>query len=586
MEDYPYEENQEAQQPAVTPPAKKKTGLIIGIVAVVVAIAVVIALFAGNLFPRKDDDEDNGPSDSVSDDGDDDASDTPEDEDDMPADEEDDSPSSVLTGNDVFQGKRYEEMLWGYYEFENYQYSGSFDNTAEFREDMKYIGFPSQYGEKMLSALPIDMHLGRYAHFMSSFTYEGKYYNAYTEKGKAMFRKAYMEAFGDLSEEDFEKIEKIMNLMVAEVSLIFENGATQSAMFAYEIEDNMLLLYEVSIDEEFNIEMGKEPVLEYEFLHDGGKLMLAYEDVQRNYRVYGYDDTDVSLTFSGYARNKKDQYKDIEGIAAFQYNKDEPIDVYVELENGESPVDPVLEIDTETGKFTLSWEKRWTERTGYWDEMDDPTTITGTVIPCVDYGFVDYSGCILIIDGKQYRYLMSDQEYNEIHYDDLTDDEDLSESEKEELTETKNSILKDLEKAFEDAGIDIAVDYDSGKIALEANFLFDVNSYELSEDGKEYLDTFTDIYTAVVLNEDYSAYISRIVVEGHTDTNGSYSLNQTLSQNRADAVAQRCISRNAAIENVIEANGCAYDYPVYNDDGTVNMDASRRVTFRFVLTGR
>ena len=144
MENYPYEENQEMQQSAVTPSAKKKTGLIIGIIAAVVAIAVVIVLLAGNLFSKKDDDKDDGPSDSVSDDADDEPSDTPENEDDTPDDAEDDEPGSVLTGNDVFQGERFDEMLWGYYEFENYQYTGSFDDSSEFRQDMKYIGFPSE----------------------------------------------------------------------------------------------------------------------------------------------------------------------------------------------------------------------------------------------------------------------------------------------------------------------------------------------------------------------------------------------------------------------------------------------------------
>ena len=119
---------------------------------------------------------------------------------------------------------------------------------------------------------------------------------------------------------------------------------------------------------------------------------------------------------------------------------------------------------------------------------------------------------------------------------------------------------------------------------LEASFLFATNSYELSADGQEYLNAFMDVYVSVVMKEEYSAYVSSIIVEGHTDTSGTYSYNMTLSQNRADTVANHCIAQYAQMAGIIRATGCSYDFPVYNADGSVNMAASRRVTFRFELT--
>ena len=185
----------------------------------------------------------------------------------------------------------------------------------------------------------------------------------------------------------------------------------------------------------------------------------------------------------------------------------------------------------------------------------------------------------MFIDGTMYRYLMSQEEFDERKQTSMADPDQT-----EDLSATKRNLLAELEAAFRAAGLEVSIDYDTGKVTLEANFLFATNSYELSQEGKEYLNSFTDVYTSVVLKEEYSAYVSNIIVEGHTDTSGSYSLNQTLSQNRANAVADLCISRNSRMANVIEAVGCSYDYPVYNDDGTVNMAKSRRVTFRFVLT--
>ena len=492
---------------------------------------------------------------------------------------------SKIAGNDIFGGKRYDEMLWGYYEFENYDYNGSFDDSSAFRQNMTYTTITTKFGDEVVSALPLTMQCGRYAHFMSTFAYDGEYYEAYTEKGKAMFRKAYMKEVGDLSEADFQKIEQIMNLMVAEVTMVQENGATNEFTFAYEIKGNQLSLYRVDIDEQYNIKKDTKPTLQYEFLHDGGKLILAYDDIQCIYRPYGTDATDTRLDVTGYALNDKNQYKDLAGISFYQYKDDGEFSVYPYLSNGNKPKDATITFDNNTGKFTLSWTKCWAYDTkGSISEVDDPRTISGTIIPCSSYGFVDYSGFIMIVDGVQYRYLMSEQEYEE-RISDLVGGNSLSDNKIEEINSAKKNLLAELEKAFNDAGITVKVDYAGGKIALEASFMFDTNSYQLSADGQKYLDSFMNVYTSVVLKEEYSAYISKIVVEGHTDTQGSYSLNQKLSENRANAVAQRCIANNPKIASIIEAVGFSYDYPVYNDDGSVNMAASRRVTFSFVFSG-
>jgi outer membrane protein OmpA-like peptidoglycan-associated protein len=130
----------------------------------------------------------------------------------------------------------------------------------------------------------------------------------------------------------------------------------------------------------------------------------------------------------------------------------------------------------------------------------------------------------------------------------------------------------------------VGIDPDTGKVTMESSFLFDIESSKLSAEGKAYLDGFLDVYSAIILSDAYSGYISKIIIEGHTDTDGSYSYNQTLSEQRANSVAEHCIARNPLLADVIETEGCSYDYPVYNKDGSVNMAKSRRVTFRFTLT--
>ena len=57
-------------------------------------------------------------------------------------------------------------------------------------------------------------------------------------------------------------------------------------------------------------------------------------------------------------------------------------------------------------------------------------------------------------------------------------------------------------------------------------------------------------------------------------------------------MAKYCLDEESAIipagkikelQSIVTANGRSYSNPIYNDDGTVNMDASRRVEFKFRL---
>lgn len=493
---------------------------------------------------------------------------------------------SAIEGNDVFQGQRFNEMLWSYYEADCYEYTGANEDAAAFLEGMNFMTIETAYGEDEIATMPVSVQFGLYSHFTSAFTYEDKFYQAYTEKGKAMFRKAYMEEYGELTEETFQKIEELLQLCVAELVIPGPTGTARYFTFAYEVKGNQVCFYELEVDDDYNVIKGEEPVLTYDFLLTGGELILRHKGVERTYLTSGYKPTDSAFVFSGYALNGDNRYGDLDGFSMFQYSEDEEITVYVDLTNDESPIDPVMTMDKKTGNFTLSWQQRWVTVENRLEKQDDPTTISGTIVPCTSYGFTDYSGFFMFVDGQMYRYLMSEEEYAERKESAMIDAENLSSSQKEDLATAKRNLLAELAEAFRQAGIEVKVDFVSGKIDLEANFLFDTGSYELSQEGKDYINAFMGVYSSVVMKPDYAEYLSNIIVEGHTDTSGSYSLNMTLSQNRADAVAAQCVAHTPAMADVIKAVGYAYDYPVYNDDGTVNMEKSRRVTFSFLLNAK
>ena len=67
-------------------------------------------------------------------------------------------------------------------------------------------------------------------------------------------------------------------------------------------------------------------------------------------------------------------------------------------------------------------------------------------------------------------------------------------------------------------------------------------------------------------------------------------MNLELSQERALSVASYCLQMQGLSEeqlgmlrSILTAKGRSFSDPIYNGDGTINMDASRRVEFKFRL---
>ncbi|MBE6980966.1 MAG: OmpA family protein [Ruminococcaceae bacterium] len=167
----------------------------------------------------------------------------------------------------------------------------------------------------------------------------------------------------------------------------------------------------------------------------------------------------------------------------------------------------------------------------------------------------------------------------------------LSDNEIQQIAQKKADLLEDLAKAYEEAGLNVSINTRTGEIALDSTVLFGVDESVISQEGQAFLQKFTQIYTSVVYSDKYADFVSRILVEGHTDTSGDYAHNQVLSQERADSVKTYCQSEECGVDAAhreafsqsLEAVGYACDKPVYDENGEVDMDASRRVSFRFIV---
>lgn len=151
-------------------------------------------------------------------------------------------------------------------------------------------------------------------------------------------------------------------------------------------------------------------------------------------------------------------------------------------------------------------------------------------------------------------------------------------------------IIGALSLEFSDTDLHVTVDTQTGAITFDSSVLFDTNESKIKDSGIAFLKEFIPIYLGVVLDEKYADYLSEIIIEGHTDTAGTYIYNLQLSQSRAFAVAQFILEdvdlRDYDVDRLrsaLTANGRSWSNPVYNDDSTVNMSASRRVEFKFRL---
>ncbi|MFH1513770.1 MAG: OmpA family protein [Bacillota bacterium] len=158
----------------------------------------------------------------------------------------------------------------------------------------------------------------------------------------------------------------------------------------------------------------------------------------------------------------------------------------------------------------------------------------------------------------------------------------------EDLVGIRTKIIRDLAAALTDANVKATVDEKTGDIMLESNVFFDYNSDTIKEEGRQFLNRFIPVYLSVLLSDEYADYLGEIVIEGHTDTSGTYLYNLELSQERALSVAKFCLQMESLTEkqqalmyDILTAKGRSYSDPVYDAQGNVDMEASRRVEFKF-----
>lgn len=160
----------------------------------------------------------------------------------------------------------------------------------------------------------------------------------------------------------------------------------------------------------------------------------------------------------------------------------------------------------------------------------------------------------------------------------------------DDLVGVRSKIIRTLSTAFTDSNMKAAVDPNTGDIILESTVFFETNSHTIKPEGKAFLDSFIPVYLNVLLSPEYEDYLGEIIIEGHTDSSGTYERNLQLSQERALDVALYCLNMNGltgrqktTLQKILTAKGRSESDLKYDENGNEDPVASRRVEFKFSL---
>lgn len=157
---------------------------------------------------------------------------------------------------------------------------------------------------------------------------------------------------------------------------------------------------------------------------------------------------------------------------------------------------------------------------------------------------------------------------------------DEAKSKIKELGLIKENTIKNLQAKFD---TNITLDSNTGAIVLPSEVLFDTNSFTLKAQAKENLKTIlTQYFDNILKDENILNSIENIVIEGHTDSAGSYIYNLDLSQKRAYAVMSFIHSfyKDPRLQKLLMASGRSYS-DVIMKDGKEDKEASRRIEIKF-----
>ncbi|GIT99900.1 membrane protein [Sulfurovum sp. TSL6] len=169
-------------------------------------------------------------------------------------------------------------------------------------------------------------------------------------------------------------------------------------------------------------------------------------------------------------------------------------------------------------------------------------------------------------------------------YDELVANLQAQKAKIKSLTGIKLKVVAALKEAL---GENIDIDKKTGSLRLASNILFGSGEATLKPEAKvELKKAFEEYIGTLITNPSIKPHLDKIIIEGHTDSVGSYIYNLNLSQKRALAVMEYLLTLNFTkkhnIQPLMIASGRAYQDAIIVD-GVEDKEASRRIEIKFRL---
>jgi len=474
--------------------------------------------------------------------------------------------------------KTFTALIWGEYIIESDSYERRVsdripEDVDDFLSDMKFepMSTKNHVGDEV-SILPIKINAGMQAREGGSGNDLYKLY----QQGYGFLNYYVYSKAGQASERQNDIIFISMPYVIRENKIVM----MPEWEWNYEEEDNNRRVETGNFEKVYTI--NEHVTIEIEFYFDGRDLVLSRDGLQVKLKpepsMWEGDSPRYGISTLNYRHPSTPKFNEITHFSYYRPDSyenrivfDENYYMNASAVRGRNP--RIILYDN--GIIYLSYEGR----TDHYS--NDLVEIWGWYIYCGRDG-------IILVDeyGKCYPFNIASFRLKQAVLSDSLDNvdvENIGVSEVEQLLQVHSEVLENLETAFSKAGIEANIDPITGRVTMDTSILFDVNEFQLSDIGKAYLDGFLDVYASVVLSDAYTGSIAKILVEGHTDSNGTREQNQTLSEKRAGAVVEYCLIRQSDLAEIIVAKGYGFDQVVYDEHGNEDHAASRRVVFKFIL---
>ncbi|EGP2555855.1 OmpA family protein [Campylobacter coli] len=183
---------------------------------------------------------------------------------------------------------------------------------------------------------------------------------------------------------------------------------------------------------------------------------------------------------------------------------------------------------------------------------------------------------------KQILILLGQLEKKDEEIRNLQESFDKAKEKVQNLSLIRENLSKELQAKLDS---NITIDQKTGSISLPSEVLFDKDSYTLKNEAKASLrKILSEYFNAIINDPKILSNIENIIIEGHTDSDGSYIYNLDLSQKRAYEVMNFIYTfyKDIRLQKLLMASGRLFSDPVLVN-GVEDKDKSRRIEIKFSI---